>query len=292
MRLATIKLNDAEVARIVLGTGILPIKNLNAAKDSGWKEDMYSLIQAQEIPALTKWYNEGGKEVIESIPGAVPQEEVVYGPLYRKCSRIWGIGLNYKDHAGDLKEKTPTGIPGSFIKMDTTIIGNDDTIKIPIQSQRTTAEAELGIIIGRECRNIEKKEWLNYVAGFTTILDQTAEDILRLNPRYLTMAKNYDTFFSFGPELITPDEIENIENLKVRTIHNQKVHWENVISNMTFAPDWMISYYSKMFTWKPGEVLATGTPRAVVIEDNDTVGCEIDGFRSLENRVADLKIQH
>ena len=102
MRLATIKLNDAEVAGIVLGTGILPIKNLNAAKDSGWKEDMYSLIQAQEIPALTKWYNEGGKEVIESIPGAVPQEEVVYGPLYRKCSRIWGIGLYYKDHAGDL----------------------------------------------------------------------------------------------------------------------------------------------------------------------------------------------
>lgn len=291
MRLATIKQNGAEVAGIATATGVLPVKALNAAKGTGWKEDMYSLIQEQEIPALTKWYNEGGKEELEKIPGVVPQAEVVYGPLYRKCSRIWGIGLNYKDHAGDLAEKAPTGIPASFIKIDTTIVGDGEAIEIPVQSQRTTAEAELGVIMGRECRDIEKEDWLDYVAGFTTVLDQTAEDILRLNPRYLTMVKNYDTFFSFGPELITPDEIEDVEKLKVRTIHNREVHAENVVSNMTFAPDWMISYYSKAFTWKPGEILSTGTPRATVIEDGDTVGCEIDGFRSLENKVVDLKIK-
>lgn len=74
MRLATIKLHGAEVAGIVTGKGILPVAALNAYKGTGWKEDMMSLIQANHIPGLTKWYNEGGKEELESIPGLVPTE--------------------------------------------------------------------------------------------------------------------------------------------------------------------------------------------------------------------------
>ncbi len=65
-------------------------------------EDVMSLIQKQQIPGLTKWYNAGGKEELESIPGLVPEEKVVYGPLYRNPKRIFGIGLNYADHAGDI----------------------------------------------------------------------------------------------------------------------------------------------------------------------------------------------
>ena len=95
MRLATIKLHGAEIAGIVTGKGILPVAALNAYKGTGWKEDMMSLIQANHIPGLTKWYNEGGKEELESIPGLVPTEEVVYAPLYRNPKRIFGIGLNY-----------------------------------------------------------------------------------------------------------------------------------------------------------------------------------------------------
>ena len=81
MRLATIKLHGAEIAGIVTKKGILPVAALNAYKGTGWKEDMMSLIQANHIPGLTKWYNEGGKEELETIPGIVPAEEVVYAPL-------------------------------------------------------------------------------------------------------------------------------------------------------------------------------------------------------------------
>ena len=94
MRLATIKLHGAEVAGIVTGKGILPVAALNAYRGTGWKEDMMSLIQANHIPGLTKWYNEGDKEELETIPGVVPAEEVVYAPLYRNPKRIFGIGLN------------------------------------------------------------------------------------------------------------------------------------------------------------------------------------------------------
>ena len=131
MRLATIKLNGAEIAGIVTPEGILPMEALNAAKGTAWKTDMMALIQAQEIPQLTAWYNAGGKEELDAIPGLVPTEQVVYAPLYRNPKRIFGIGLNYVDHAGDIGSAAPTGFPGSFFKMADTLIGPGDEIKTP-----------------------------------------------------------------------------------------------------------------------------------------------------------------
>ena len=82
------------------------------------------------------------------------------------------------------------------------------------------------------------------VAGFTTVLDMTAEDILRKNPRYLTRAKSFDTFFSFGPELVTPEEIEDVEALEVSTVLNGEVQRTNTVSNMTFSP-WFWSRFTR-----------------------------------------------
>ena len=291
MRLATLKVAGNEVASVITTKGAVLVETINKAKATDYSTDMLTLIQKDEIPGMNEWYKNGGKEELEGME-TIPAAEMVYAPLYRKCSRIWGIGLNYRDHAGDLAEKTPTGIPASFIKNEFTICGHGDDIKIPVQSQKTTAEAELGVIIGKDCSNIEPENWLDYVVGFTTILDQTAEDILRLNPRYLTMVKNYETFFSFGPQLVTPDEVADVHELKVRTMHNGEVYAENVVANMTFSPEFMVSYYSKAFTWKPGEILSTGTPRAVAIADGDQVSCQIDGFEPLVNSVVDLKVQH
>ena len=127
--------------------------------------------------------------------------------MYRRPRKIWGIGLNYAEHAGDLDERAPAEEPASFMRPDTTIIGPEEEIRLPEQSQRVTAEAELGLVIGREAKNVSEVEASSVVAGFTTILDITADDVLRKNPRYLTRAKSFDTFFSFGPHLLTPDEV-------------------------------------------------------------------------------------
>ena len=116
MRLATIKLHGAEIAGIVTGKGILPVAALNASKGTGWKEDMMSLIQAGHIPGLTKWYNDGGKEELETIPGLVPAEEVVYAPLYRNPKRIFGIGLNYADHAERHRLRRPHRLPRQLLQ--------------------------------------------------------------------------------------------------------------------------------------------------------------------------------
>ena len=216
-------------------------------------------------------------------------KECIYGPLYRHPSKIWGIGLNYEAHAKDLSEKPPTSAPASFMKPDTTIIGHGDEIKIPQLSQKTTAEAELGIIIGKRCKNVPKDKWLDVIGGFTTILDMTAEDILVQNPRFLTMSKSFDTFFSFGPQIVTPDEIADVSDLKVSTVINGTVHAENTVAHMTFTPDVLVSYHSRVMTLLPGDVISTGTPGAIHIHHGDIVQCRISGFETLENSVIDLK---
>jgi len=292
MKLVTVKSEGKEELCVCTSSGVVPMEEINRKFDRKWPIDMPALIGGGGLEALNQWFRSGGREKLEAMtPQKIEMGSSRFAPLYRYPHKIWGIGLNYAEHAADLSEKTLTGIPGSFMKPDTTIIGHGDTIHIPVQSNKTTAEAELGIIIGKKCENVSRDDWLSVVAGFTTILDMTAEDILRQNVRYLTLSKSFNTFFSFGPELMTPDEIEDVSTLTVSTIINGRVHAENQVSNMTFPPDFLVSFLSSAMTLLPGDIISTGTPGAVGIKDRDTVECRINGFLPLKNRVKDLKVQ-
>ena len=302
MRLTSIQHSGAEVAGIVTSKGVLPVAAVNAAKGTAWKSDMMSLIQAGEIPAMTDWYNTGGRAELEGMAGLIPWEEVVCAPLYRDPKRIFGIGLNYVDHAGDIGAAAPTGFPGSFFKMADTLIGPGDEIRLPKlkEAQKTTAEAELGIIMGKDCRDVSEENWQDAIVGYTTILDMTEESILKGNdyvsgnPRYLTIVKNFPTFFSFGPELVTPDEVPDVLALEVQSVCNGQVYAKNVVANMTHRPARLVSLHSSIQGWYAGDILSTGTPRAFHIQDGDIAECRIvgpDGFemRPLLNPGVDLK---
>lgn len=293
MKVAMIEHQGREQGALLTENGLVTIKDLRKVYDLNLGDCLFDLLSLQQLPKLQDFFSRQADSIQSKCASVIiPKDDaasVNYLPPYRCPRKIWGIGLNYCEHASDLDEIAPQSIPASFMKADTTIIGYNDAIKIPKLSNKTTGEAELGIIIGKKCRNIEKENWLDYVAGFTCILDMTAEDILRKNPRYLTVSKNFDTFFSFGPFIITPDEIENIRNINVATVLNDNVHAKNVVSNMTFPPDFLVSFHSKVMTLFPGDIISTGTPRAVKISHNDVIECRIDGFTSLKNHVVDLK---
>ncbi|PKC53638.1 hypothetical protein RhiirA1_355567, partial [Rhizophagus irregularis] len=200
------------------------------------------MIQKEQLEELTAWFNENVFSNIGELEKyLIPITNVKFGPLYRHPRKIWGIGLNYVEHAADLSEKAPDTEPASFLKPDTTIIGPGDEIQIPVQSERTTAEAELGLIIGKKTKNVSEEEAPYVIAGYTTIIDMTTEDILQRNPRYLTRSKSFDTFFSFGPCLITPDEVSDVNALRVTTVINGLEHRSNIVSNMTFKPWYLVS---------------------------------------------------
>lgn len=276
MRLCTIKVGGRELAAVVTPSGIVPVEAINSQLRKTWPDDLYTLIlQGIDQRILA----DALQATVRLDPAAVE-----YGPLYRHPRKILGIGLNYRDHAADLNAPYPTE-PASFMKCDNTIIGPGDAIELPPQSERVTAEAEIGVIIGRVCRDISEQQAPDYIAGYCLILDMTAEDILQKNPRFLTRSKNFDTFFSFGPELITPDEVPDVLKVKVGTYNNGKLHRENVVANMAFPPYYLVSFHSHVATLYPGDIISTGTPGAVVIRDGDLAECRIDGLGRLANPV-------
>lgn len=292
MRLATVKTGNQETAAILVDEHLFPLSLVNQKLGYNFPLDLFEIIWTGQLETMTKWYQNGGLAQLQALTGAaLPKQEAAFGPLYRRPRKIWGIGLNYAEHADDLQEKVPTGEPASFMKPDTTIVGPGDPVVIPVQSHRTTAEGELGVIIGRRCKDVDEETAGYCVAGYTTVLDMTAEDILAKNPRYLTRSKSFDTFFSFGPVLVTPDEIDDLSGLRVATVLNGRVHRENTVSNMTFPPLYLVAFHSRVMTLLPGDIISTGTPGAVVISDGDVVECEIDGFEKLSNPVTDAKLR-
>jgi len=290
MKLASLKWKGEEKAGISIPGGWVLLETINQRFGLNCPADLLSLIETGALNILKDWFYGEGRQALANCEASLRLPgPIVFGPLYRRPRKIWGIGLNYKAHARDLSEKAPENEPASFMKPDSAIIGPLDPILIPRQSERTTAEAELGIIIGKQGRNVAQKDWLKWVAGFTTILDMTAEDILRRNPRYLTRAKSFDTFFSFGPLLITPEEIEEVMQLEVATVLNGEVRASDRVANMTFPPDFLVSFHSEVMTLLPGDIISSGTPGAAVIRHGDRVECRINGFEPLINPVKDLK---
>lgn len=280
VKLATVRDGRGETAALVKTTGVLPLNAINEEYGTRWSTDLLALIESSRLREFRAW-----AAGLPRLDGEIPLDGVEYGPLYRRPRKIWGIGLNYAEHAGDLSETAPSQEPASFMKPDTAIIGPDEEIRLPEQSERVTGEAELGLVIGRKTKDVSEEEAPSAVAGLTTILDMTAEDILRRNPRYLTRAKSFDTFFSFGPHLVTSDELGEIGEIAVATVLNGVPQRKNVVSNMTFSPWELVSFHSRVMTLLPGDVISTGTPGAVVLGAGDVLACHIDGFEPLSNPV-------
>jgi 2-keto-4-pentenoate hydratase/2-oxohepta-3-ene-1,7-dioic acid hydratase in catechol pathway len=280
MRVRTVQLDDGPAACVALPDGRLA--RADRVLD-GAPSDLLSLLAAQQLDALAKAVGAGFDE-----GDCVDPDSPVLAPWTRP-RKILGIGLNYGAHAGDLGERAPRTSPASFLKGDHTIVGPGQPIVVPPGIGKVTAEAELGLVIGRACYEVDVDEAMSYVAGVVPVLDQTAEAVLLENPRYLTRVKNYPTFFSFGPDLITLDEVlahGPLEDLRVATVHNGAVHRKDTVAGMTFSPAELLSFHSQVMPFYPGDILSTGTPGAVAIVPGDVVRCELgDELASLTNPV-------
>jgi 2-keto-4-pentenoate hydratase/2-oxohepta-3-ene-1,7-dioic acid hydratase in catechol pathway len=278
MSYATAIIDGSPAAVLITSRGAAPVVDLVP----GLVGDLFAVIdsgRAAEIESAADLAPDAAFRPVAEFELTVP---------YRHPRKIWGIGLNYVEHAGDLAENVPDE-PASFIKGDHTIIAPGEVIPLPVQSDRVTAEAELGIVIGKYCRNVTEADALDYVFGVCTVLDQTAEDILQRNPRFLTRSKNFPGFFSFGPTIVTLDEVRAavgpLADVRVSTMINGAEHRTNTISNMTYSPEMLIAFHSAVMPLFPGDIISTGTPGAVVIEDGDVAGCIIPGVGELSNPV-------
>jgi 2-keto-4-pentenoate hydratase/2-oxohepta-3-ene-1,7-dioic acid hydratase in catechol pathway len=285
MKLATVKIEGEEIAAVISDDKVISIQTINEKANKNWSTDLFSILQNDELAELTSWYQEEGESILANFP-YIPEHAATYAPLYRNPGKIWGVGMNYMEKALELSGKPPEEEPVIFMKPDTSLIGSGESIMLPPQSSQVTTEAELAIVIGKTCKNVKEEGVFDVVGGFTTTLDTTAKDIHVKNPRYLQRSKSFDTFFSFGPHFITVDEFSDLKDLAVETVLNGEVHHRNVIANMMYQPEWIVSFFSHIMTLHPGDVIMTGTPGSVVIREGDVVACQIRGFKLLQNRAA------
>lgn len=200
---------------------------------------------------------------------------------------IWGAGLNYLRHSKDLDVKQPASGPGAYLRPANCLIDNGAHIELPTQSKHVTAEAELGLFIGTACKNVSRADWRTVVAGVTVVLDMTAEDVIRENPRYIPWAKGFDTFCSIGPVLVTLDEFDDsaLKSLRISTVNNDETIASATPSDMKYDLGYLVEYFTAGRTLEAGTVICTGTPGAVPINPGDTVEAVVEKVGTLTHPV-------
>jgi len=199
-------------------------------------------------------------------------------------SKIVCIGLNYHAHvSASFSADKPPEYPLIFLKPPSAIIGPNDKIAHPPQSERVDYEAELGIVIGKTAKNVSEKDAENYIFGFTCVNDVTARDLQKKDGQW-SRAKGFDTFCPVGPWIVTGLDWRD---LLVEGIYNGKIMQSGRTSQMIFNIPYLISYISSVMTLLPGDLISTGTPSGIApMKAGDTIHVRIAGIGTLENSMA------
>ena len=205
------------------------------------------------------------------------------------------IGLNYAKHAAE-GGKPPPERPVWFMKLPGAVVPSGDPIRLPTKQPSTKVdyEAELAIVLGKECRNATRANALDYVLGYTCANDVSARDWQRdLGGGQWNHAKSFDTFCPLGPVLVTKDEIPNPNALRIRSLLNGQVMQDSNTSDMIFDVPAVIEFMSADKTLPAGTLILTGTPEGVGFARNppvwlkagDTIAIEIEKIGTLSNPV-------
>lgn len=197
-------------------------------------------------------------------------------------SKVVCVGRNYKEHAAELGNPMPER-PLLFLKPPSAVIGHEERIVLPPDSERVEHEGELAVVIGRKAKNVgESEDPLSYILGLTCLNDVTARDLQREDVQF-TRAKSFDTFCPIGPYVVTGLDPSD---LKVETSVNGEVRQSGRTSDMAFPVPYLIRYISRVMTLEPGDVIATGTPSGVgPLRAGDTVEVFVEGLGVLRNAV-------
>lgn len=187
-----------------------------------------------------------------------------FGPCVTGVGKFLCIGLNYSDHAAETGADIPKH-PILFFKANSAIIGANDDVVMPRKSKQTDWEVELGVVIGRKCKYVSKKDALKYVAGYCVSNDVSERHFQTKLTGQWTKGKSCDTFGPIGPWLVTKDEIKDVQNLDMTLDVNGKRMQTGNTKTMIFTVAEIIEHLSQMMTLHPGDVISTGTPPGVAM---------------------------
>ena len=213
-----------------------------------------------------KFFESDGLSLLKTIISEKTLKEISrdirLGPPIARPSKIICIGLNYSDHATESKMQLPPE-PVIFFKATTAIVGPNDNLTIPKNSKKTDWEVELAVVIGKKASYVDEAVALNHVAGYLLHNDYSEREFQLERAGQWVKGKSCDTFAPLGPFLATPDEVPDVNDLRLWLTVNGTMMQDGNTKNLVFKIPHLISYLSQFMTLLPGDIISTGTPAGV-----------------------------
>jgi 2-keto-4-pentenoate hydratase/2-oxohepta-3-ene-1,7-dioic acid hydratase in catechol pathway len=283
MKLLSFSLNNKHLIGIEFEDKIISLSLVNEQ----YPTDMLTVIESgsdliKELKTIAK--NPPTRALLN-------KSQIQYQPLISNAKKILCVGLNYKQHLKEFKEK-PMNYPTIFTRFNSSIVAHEQNIKLPPISHMYDYEGELVVIIGKRAKNVKKTEAFNVIAGYSIFNDVTVRDY-QSHATQWTMGKNFDGLGSFGPVMVPIDKFGYSQpDLKLKTYLNDKIMQDDSTKNMIFPIADLIEYITSVIALEPGDIIVSGTPGGVgytrnppvFLKDGDICRVEIENIGILSNK--------
>jgi len=225
--------------------------------------DASSLIHDWDSSTVTIEKLESIKSIdLPTLPEVEKVDSIAPCVSKKSIGKFICIGLNYSDHAAETGMKVPPE-PIMFMKATSAVIGPNDDVMIPKNSQKSDWEVELGVIIGKEAKYINEQQSQDHVAGYCVVNDLSERAFQIERSGQWVKGKSCDTFGPIGPYLVTKDEVSDPQNLKLWLDLNGKRMQDGSTKTMVYGVNFLVSYLSQFMSLQPGDIISTGTPPGV-----------------------------
>lgn len=281
MKFLSFEIGGVETFGAVTDRGVIDL----GAKHGGLR-DLRDAIRADRLGELIAEANDAEADY------ALADVELL--PTIPNPEKIICIGVNYANRNEEYKDgSAPPEYPSVFMRSRESLVGHEQDILDPPESDQLDYEGEIVIVIGKEGRRVAEEDAHEYIAGLTVMNEGSLRDFLRHAKFNVTQGKNFAKSGSLGPWLVTPDELDPMGELQIITTVNGEERQNDTTANIIFPFRCLISYLSTFYHLKPGDIIATGTPNGAgarfdppkYLRDGDIVEVEVPGIGKLSNRI-------
>jgi acylpyruvate hydrolase len=279
---------DLERAARLLGSGVIPPSVREILEG-----DAPMMARARKVVRRAEARLQKVVEKKERRPAwAWPLADVELAPPVPDPPKIICIGQNYADHCREQGLEPPEK-PIIFSKFATTLAGPASPVYLPPNDVTAAVdfEVELAFVIGREAKQVKRRDAMAHVAGFMVMNDVTARDVQHGDKQWVR-GKSFDSFGPCGPWIVTTDELSDVSHLHIWLRLNGEMMQESSTRNLIFDVPFLIEYLSRGITFKPGDIVSTGTPPGVgiarkppvLLKPGDVMEAGIEGIGTIQNR--------
>jgi 2-keto-4-pentenoate hydratase/2-oxohepta-3-ene-1,7-dioic acid hydratase in catechol pathway len=284
MRILSFRTDDHASWGVVKDDGIVDVGKLLGSKI----DTLGDALRAGALPRV--------RELAEGREPSVALDEIHYLPTVPDPEKIICIGINYGNRNEEYKDsEPPPKYPSVFMRTPGSLVGHGEKIMRPPESEQLDYEGEIVLVIGKSGRRIAEKDAWGHVAGLSLMNEGTVRDWLRHSKFNVTPGKNFERSGSFGPWMVTADELRDGEELHLTTRVNGEVRQDDTTANLIFPFARLIAYLSSFMRLLPGDVIATGTPTGAgarfdppkYLRHGDVVEVHVPNVGTLRNPIVD-----